>query len=163
MPAHIVDKAAHFWDGVAIADEHSCWEWKRSIVRTGYGGTRWGRQTMLAHRVAWTLTHGAVPDRMFVCHRCDNRKCCNPSHLFLGTNLDNMRDMVAKGRQNKAKGERTSKAKLTEAEVMQMRREYASGTTYVELAARYGMSKGGTGLVLTGRNWKHLPVVRRSP
>lgn len=80
----------------------ACWPWKRRIRRDGYGDI-WARSIgeQLAHRVAWFVAHGPIPDGLCVLHRCDNKPCCNPRHLFLGTQLDNMHDMIAKGRRAK--------------------------------------------------------------
>ena len=75
--------------------EDGCWIWIRGRNGTAYG---W-QDGQLAHRVAWRLAVGAIPKNLFVCHHCDNPPCCNPSHLFLGTNQDNIDDMVYKGRQ----------------------------------------------------------------
>jgi len=83
-----------FWCGVKRGEPDECWPWTRSLSPKGYGRVR-GRN---AHRVAYELTYGPIPPGMFVCHTCDNPPCCNPAHLFLGTYLDNIADMVAKKR-----------------------------------------------------------------
>lgn len=92
---------ARFWAKVAVAGPDECWEWTASKTQHGYGQimvTASPRKITRAHRAAWVLTCGPVPDGMVVCHRCDNPGCCNPAHLFVGTQLDNIADMVAKGR-----------------------------------------------------------------
>lgn len=90
-----------FWR--LVAEEAGCWEWQGKRLKTGYGQFRRNapRRMELAHRVAWELIHGPVPEGSFICHRCDNPPCCRPSHLFLGTAQDNSDDMVKKGRRKR--------------------------------------------------------------
>lgn len=85
-----------FWSKVAKSD--GCWEWQGARRGNGYGVIyKQGKGTQ-AHRLSWTITNGAIPAGMYVCHKCDNRPCVRPDHLFLGTHTDNMRDCGAKGR-----------------------------------------------------------------
>lgn len=92
-----------FWSHVQKSS--GCWEWQKSVSHGKYGqayvrGRRWA-----AHRLSWTLTNGAIPPGLKVCHRCDNMKCVRPDHLFLGTQADNLRDMRQKGRHRLAQGQ----------------------------------------------------------
>lgn len=103
-----------FWPKVdQTGGPDACWPWTRSLFRRGlpYGQFQWRGRPHVAHRIAWMLTNGEIPEGMKVCHRCDNPPCCNPSHLFLGDQSANERDKVAKGRWNGYRGGR--KPRLT--------------------------------------------------
>lgn len=110
-----------------------------------------------AHRVAWRLVNGPIPEGMWVLHHCDNPSCVNPKHLFLGTPKDNAQDMIKKGRQGDNRGENAGGAKLTAEDVRAIRREYArGGVTQRALARRYGVSKGSIWYIVNYGTWKHL-------
>lgn len=102
-----------------------CIEWWRSKHRNGYGQAydRFEKKQVLAHRLIWQECFGPIPVGMFVLHRCDNRSCVNPEHLFLGSHQDNMTDMLKKGRSNSPRGEEKWCAKLTQADVEGMRKQ----------------------------------------
>jgi hypothetical protein len=135
-----------------------CWLWIASALsgQAGYGGfARDHRRSQLAHHVAWELAYGPIPTGMFVLHRCDVRLCVRPDHLFLGTQQDNVRDRDRKGRA--AKGETHHHAKLTNADVMDIRARWAEGTTQVALATHYGLKLDQIAKIVHRRAWKHLP------
>jgi len=135
-----------------------CWLWTAATKENGYGvfgrGPA-GAGSAYAHR--WSYEHfvGPIPEGMMVCHKCDVRNCVNPDHLFLGTAKDNQADMAAKGRS--LRGERHNLAKLTEADVLEIRRLWATGQfTQREIAAKFGNNKQNVSVIVRGDKWKHL-------
>lgn len=142
-----------FWEKVHKTKD--CWLWIASLETSGYGYFKLNGKSCRAHRVVWEWTYGPIPDGMCVCHRCDNPICVRPSHLFVGTVADNIRDAVAKGRQ--AKGERSGRSKLTTHEVLEIRREYGRGDgTHRSLAKKYGISKTHVGALARCESWRHI-------
>jgi hypothetical protein len=87
-----------FWSKVNLKGPNECWEWKANL-RKGYGMFRISNKIVSAHRVSWTMLRGDIPEGLLVLHKCNNEKCVNPNHLYLGTHGDNVTDMVAR-RQN---------------------------------------------------------------
>lgn len=128
-----------------------CWEYSMGRDASGYALLKWAGKRWTGHRLMYHLRHRGIPEGMQVLHRCDNRICVNPAHLFLGDNAANNEDRNKKGRQ--AKGERIHTALLTDADVLAIR---ASDESPTILAARFGVSKGTIGNVRSGRRWRHL-------
>jgi hypothetical protein len=117
------------------------------------------RLPLRSHRFAYELEHGPIPDGLFVLHRCDNRKCCNPKHLFIGTQADNMHDMDAKGRRvtPDRRGERHGNSRLTEGNVREIRKLYATRTvTQTALAWRFGVTQVQVSSIVRRESWSHV-------
>lgn len=144
-----------FWLNVQRGTDDECWPWLRPPTPgTGYGQARVAGRHLLAHRLAWSFTHGPVPLGMFVLHKCDVRLCVNPNHLFLGTQADNVRDMIAKGRQ--AVGAATRSTPLTDALVREMRTLRAAGTPHRDLCNRFGVSEPTVSRICNRVTWRHV-------
>lgn len=141
---------------------NGCWEWPLSVQKeSGYGQFQiFGAFSTMesAHRASFRLEHGGIPVGLFVLHRCDNRRCFNPAHLFLGTAADNSADMMAKGRFNHDRDlrrlEEHPNAKLTVAATTAIR---ASNETAVPLAKRFGVSESAIRQARRGATWKSAP------
>ena len=175
--------AERFWSKVdknGPVPEHRpelgpCWIWTGDHLKRGYGLLSFGRgptrKRILAHRISWELHYGRLPEgKPFVCHTCDNPPCCRPDHLFAGSDADNQRDMVAKGRNQRgdnhwsrrmpnrvARGVSKRDSKLTEDEVRAIRTRHATkGDSYRVLSQEYGISSSAIQAIVNRRNWKHL-------
>jgi hypothetical protein len=133
----------------SVDAETGCWNWTRTVSDGGYGRiSRTGRYD-LAHRVAFEVFVGSIPSGMLVCHKCDNRRCINPEHLFLGDHKDNASDMVQKGRS--LRGEKHHNAKLTAEQAAAIR---ADARKYREIAVDYGVTYGLIGHIKQQRAWR---------
>ena len=143
-----------FWNKVDRKGANECWEWKGAKLNCGYGRFGVGGEVVLTHRFAYQNWRGNIPEGMYVCHKCDNRACCNPNHLFLGTHVDNMADMVRKGRQNK--GEVNGQAKLSAANIVKIKKRLANGETQVAIAADYGVAQSQISRVKDGKTWSSV-------
>lgn len=125
-----------------------CWEWPHAVNNEGYGRPRILGKNVLAHRLSWMLQHGDIPDGLLVLHKCDNRRCVRPDHLFLGTNLDNSRDKASKGR---------GTHRLTESDVRAMRRQYRDGgVSTPQLAEEFGVGVTTVAHIIHRRTWSWL-------
>lgn len=151
------DMQRRFWSAVAIGD--ACWTWTKAISPAGYGVTSSMKVTFLAHRVAWFLGTGIEPGDGLVCHKCDNPPCVRPSHLFLGTDDDNLTDMRAKGRGVSPvtpRGTAHHNAKLSPEDAREMRALRSAGLSERVIASRFGVAKSTCQSVLRNLTWREV-------
>ncbi len=146
------------WELVKVGAENECWPWLRAVNNHGYGAASHNGHGCNASRAAWIVTHGEIPEGLNVCHECDNRLCCNPKHLFLGTQAQNLADCRAKGRAVYRFGadHHRCKAKLTPEQVLQARQRYAAGETQTAIARGFGVNSATISRAVRAENWAHL-------
>lgn len=144
-----------FWSKVDTSrGMFACWLWTDGCNRDGYGKFGWRGKWRFAHRIMWELMRGDI-GKQRVLHQCDNPRCCNPSHLFLGTQQDNIRDMINKGRSNRVKGERSPFHKLTEQQVREIRQRYIPHIVSLRrLAREYSVSDMTISGIVNRSKWK---------
>lgn len=159
-----------FWE--KVEKTRTCWVWKGSKFQwSGYGEVRFLGKRIGAHRLSYILSRGAIPDGKSVLHKCDNRPCVRPSHLYAGTQLENMRDKLRRGRGNNpkganhpfsknpslaARGEAHHKSTLREIDIPVIRREYAQGVSQHVLAKQYQVTPSSISYIVTRKTWAHV-------
>jgi hypothetical protein len=160
MPPKPQDPAVRYLAKVDKRGANECWPWSAGCYRNGYGqfGVSKEQRSVLAHRFGYQLLVGPIPEGLRVCHTCDNPPCQNPAHWFLGTAGDNSADMVAKDRTNPARGERNGSARLTEADVIEIRRRHQAGELARDIAASYGLGVTYISKVAHGERWANVPL-----
>lgn len=143
-----------FWKYVENLAVETCWEWKGGKTSDNYGSFYFRKKPMKAHRVSFVLHKGEVPKGMCVLHNCDNALCVNPSHLRLGTQLENIEDREKRGRGGDHTGEKAGLAKLTWEKVKRIRELRAnSNLTQKEIALRFGVERSAIGRLLNNKTW----------
>lgn len=146
------EEPKRFWSKVDVGEVDECWAWQAGKDRQGYGHFSIHNKLWQAHRVVWVLTFGPISEGLLVCHHCDNKGCCNPYHLFLGTHADNRADAVGKGL---LYGHITHSG-LAEDDVLTIRELYAEGNwTQQELADEFGVSNPTISHIICRRTWSY--------
>ncbi len=153
---------ARFWKYVHILGRDECWPWTGALSKVGYGvlgvsvpggGNYPARRVILASRISIFIATGIDPFPLFACHRCDNPPCCNPAHIFRGSLIDNNADMGAKNRIRH--GENHRSAKLSEDQVIEIRKRYAEGGVLQrELAEEFRVARSNIYLIVSRKNWR---------
>lgn len=148
-----------------------CWSWKMKLDKDGYGRFRYKNKKRGAHRISYMYFYGNIDDNLLVCHKCNNPSCVNPDHLYLGTASDNKRDEIESGRTSKGtrngkythpektpRGERAGNSKLTENDVIEIRKTYnaKAGKTIMFLSEKYGVGTSTIWSVISRQTWTHI-------
>lgn len=171
IPDLTAQQVAKFWANVA-AMPSGCWEWQGYLTASGYGAVTLSKRSRFrAHRIAYKLYYLEDPEDQFVCHACDNPKCVNPLHLWLGDAAQNAKDRDRKGRQADfsgdshysrrdpsriRRGEAVPGVKLTEAVVLEVRRAFADGESQASIARRLNLSKFNVWYIVHRKTWTHI-------
>lgn len=153
-----------FWKLVDIKGPRDCWEWQAAFIVSGYGTFKVGsltngtRRNVLAHRYSCEITKRPLGHGEQALHHCDNKRCVNPDHLYIGSRKDNARDAVARNRIARvgSPGVTNPKARLTEAQAIEIKHSSERNT---DLARRFGISKTHVGYIKTGKSWSYLNAI----
>ena len=155
-----LDPIKRFWERCdKSGGSDACWNWTAGCFVDGYGQIKVKGKPTKAHRLSWEIHNGPIPAGKLICHSCDNNRCVNPKHLFLGTHKDNMDDMRNKGRDNYVRsqwGENHADAKLTEKDVLEIRRLKEEGVSANHLSERFGVCAVQIRAIIRRQYWKHI-------
>jgi len=135
-----------------------CWPWQAGRDKDGYGAFYLGTNNVRAHSASWRLYRGDIPDGMWVLHKCDNPPCVNPDHLFIGTPLDNVTDMIIKGRRRVMIGDQRFNTKLSASDIPVIRQLLMKVNSISAIADEYGVTRGAIGSIKYGNSWNHIPL-----
>ena len=145
-----------FWNKVDIRGKDECWNWTAAKNKLGYGFVMYNRVCTQAYRVAWVLTYGGSIHDVYLCHKCNNPSCVNPKHLYAGSHAENMRDKVAAGTARGLIGSKNPKAKLSERDVVKIKRELSRGVLVSKIANEYHIGWNAIWRIKRGIYWGHV-------
>lgn len=146
-----------FYYNVSLPDENGCMNWVGVIGKSGYGQHNLlNKKIMRAHRFSYQHFFGNIKNEDLVCHRCDNRKCVSPDHLFIGTAQDNMNDMKNKGRGKYYHGEKNHISKLTEIDINNIRQMRKNGNTYKQISNHFNVHIQNIAAIIQNRTWRNI-------
>lgn len=149
---YIWEDPPRFWAKAKILTPNLCWDWSSTLFTNGYGKAKFlidGEFSYIAHRIAYFLHYGENPGKLNVCHKCDNPRCVNPHHLFLGTHQENIADKVTKNRAG---------FKLDAVKVSAIKKRLAQGEIQAHLAKEFGVCASTILQIKHGRMWKHIEI-----
>lgn len=161
IPFTTAEDERRFWSKVQRNLPNQCWPWRKNTDGR-YGKMRIGSVEIKAHRLSYYFKFKVDAHDLKVCHSCDNTMCCNPRHLFLGTQAENLQDMTRKGRRvtTRLVGEQQGRSKLTSEQVMEIRRRYSIGElTQTSAARQFKVSHTAIYFIVSGITWSHLPLI----
>ena len=148
-------QVARFWSNYESKDHAECWDWIGTTI-DGYGRFVVNKSSRLAHRVSWMVYRGPIPEGAQINHKCNNRRCVNPSHLYAGTAADNTADAVKARTAKIRRGAENNTSKLTAEQVLGIREELAGGASTRALGRKYGVSNMAISMINTRKNWGWL-------
>ncbi len=154
FPEQIERLKERFWKKVEIRGEDDCWEWTAALNTSGYGHIQVSTKRLsVAHRVCYMLRFGDIPPKMLVCHSCDNPKCVNPKHLWIGTHNQNMEDMASKIRSSNPSSRKVwTNPEIINQTVLEIVDKYKKGMSQAELALEFSLSKNTISRIVLGRS-----------
>lgn len=157
MPPTPIDPSIRYRAKFDQRGPDECWPWQAARYKNDYGAFWDGTKRTGAHRFGYTLHVGPIPRGLCVLHKCDYRPCQNPAHWFLGTVLDNNTDRHTKGRSRGPRGEQAGSARLSKAQVGEIRRLHQGGLPHRAIADAFSINRASVSAIVHGARWAHLP------
>lgn len=154
-PSHLINREDFFNSLIYKNPKNGCWEWQ-GMKKSGYGYFSINRKDLAVHRIMYEKHKGKIPKGINVCHFCDNPLCCNPDHLWIGSQSDNIKDMISKKRDYKSFGINHHKCKITEEDVYIIRQKYKEGMKMKSIHRLLNIPYRTIQHICTNNTWKHL-------